>query len=189
MAKKPSVIAETRTPEEVEAAKAKAAEEKAAWEEKARIENAAHEKFKADLNNRIVAVNAKLKDAWTQKSCLYEVTAVVTEPKDPHALAKTLSTRFPNIRFSVVYNKGRESVFAIPFLVQVEPSSYDKDVTKVEEALISGAVWPSFGKIQAYAEGFNEGMKAHIAGHESRRSPLYKHGPGLFPYPFGPYWG
>ncbi len=86
---------------------------------------------------RIVLANDKLAGEWEGVKAKWSVT-LVYDCRDPHALAKLLSTKFTSLRFIVAYAHGHPSISAEPVKAEWKTEynydhEWESNVRQVEE--------------------------------------------------------
>jgi len=84
---------------------------------------------------------------------------LISDPRNPPALASHLSKQFPTLRVAVIYEDGHPVVTALLRVYKVDTRPYYSDIENIRAAVTAEKIenhWPSFVEVRAYAQGYDK---------------------------------
>jgi hypothetical protein len=84
---------------------------------------------------------------------------LISDPRNPPALASHLSKQFPTLRVAVIYEEGHPVVTALLRVYKVDTRAYYSNVENITMLAAPEKVknhWPSFVEVRAYAQGYDK---------------------------------
>lgn len=164
------------------------------WEKSMGARETEREKRQAEFQAKIDVVVAAITKQFNETAEFYKDPLLGRDHEglDLDAIAKELSNRYRNARFTVSYENGYAQLFVQPAKLTMPTADRDDDrsLKTWEDAVLANNLFPKFGEMRAFALGFSVGWKNRAAHETNRRRDEERRsdrmGPAEFFWDYGP---